>query len=137
MRLNYFSALLALLFGAAFVYWSPLLASESVNPITVKLLLLSPDEYDGKTVRVSGRVQTISAERGKRGSEYLKIVIEDSQQNQEQTTETLNVFIYSSPRIKKGSSIIVSGIYHKSGHWGGSEQEHFIEASLITPIQIN
>ena len=130
-------AFFLLAMGAQIGSSTDLIAGETVNPVSVKKIRLAPDDYDGKRIKVSGKVRTITSERGKRGSEYLMIVIEGAQSAPEETAETLKVFIYFSPKIKKGSSIIISGTYHKWGHWGGSEQEHFIEANKITPVEIN
>jgi hypothetical protein len=131
------SAFFLLAMGAQMVSSTVLIANDRVNPVPVKKIRLSPDEFDGKEVRVSGQVRSINSERGKRGSEYLAIVIEETQGAPNEDPETIKVFIYYAPRIKKGSSIIVSGTYHKWGHWGGSEQEHFIEAKKIIPVELN
>jgi hypothetical protein len=131
------SALFLLAMGSGMVSSTEPFAGETVNPLLIQKIRHSPDDFDGKSIKVSGQVRSISSERGKRGSEYLVIVIEGAQSAPEETAETLKVFIYFSPKIKTGSAIIVSGIYHKWGHWGGSEQEHFIEASKITPVEIN
>ncbi|MBI1823341.1 MAG: hypothetical protein HY200_01785 [Nitrospirae bacterium] len=131
------SAFLLLALGAELVLSPKLVASDTVNPVPVNKIRLSPDDYDGKRVKVSGQVRSITSDRGRRGSEFLTIVIEGTKTNLEETSETLKVFIYFAPPIKKGSSVIVFGTYHKSGHWGGTEQQHFIEASKINPVEIN
>ncbi|HXN06425.1 MAG TPA: hypothetical protein VN944_05105 [Nitrospiria bacterium] len=136
MKFILFGAFLLVAGAGAF---STLEAEEKgpLNPEQVGKIRSSPEAYDGKTIRVSGRVRSILPGRGKRGSEFLIILIEAPQAKPDEDSEAITVFAYFVPRFKVGSMIIVSGVYHKWGHWAGSEHEHFIEASKITPVETN
>jgi hypothetical protein len=112
-------------------------AKESLNPVSVKNIRLTPDAYDGKTLKVSGQVRSVTPGRGKRGSEFLIVVIEGPPSKTDETSPELTVFSYFAPPLKVGTPVIVLGVYHKSGRWAGSDHDHFIEASKITPVELN
>ncbi|MBI3605307.1 MAG: hypothetical protein HY202_04690 [Nitrospirae bacterium] len=113
------------------------IAKESLNPVSVKTIRLTPDAYDGKTLKVSGQVRSVTPGRGKRGSEFLIVVIEGPPSKTDETSPELTVFSYFAPPLKVGTPVIVLGVYHKSGRWAGSDHDHFIEAIKITPVELN
>jgi len=124
-------------FGTAIFYPNRLGAMESINPVSVKTIRLSPETYDGKRIKVSGNIRSLAAARGRIDSEFVIIVLQNSQTELETEPELLEVYSYFIPRINKGTRIVVSGVYHKEGFWAGSRHDHFIEAAEITPVVVN
>ncbi|MBI1821733.1 MAG: hypothetical protein HY036_11065 [Nitrospirae bacterium] len=115
----------------------PVLADTVTSPLSIEVIRSSPELYDGKNIKVSGQVRSLNPSRGKRGSEFMVLVLENSNFQPGDSSQTLTVFSYFTPPLKKGGRVIVTGVYHKTGYWAGSTHDHFIEASKITPIEMN
>lgn len=124
-------------FGDAVFNLNSLEARESVNPVSVDAIRVSPEAYDGKNLKVSGNVRSLTPARGKMGSEFIVLVLEGSTTDFEDRSHVLNVFSYFIPRVNAGARVVVSGIYHKAGYWAGSPHDHFLVAVEITPVVIN
>ncbi|MBI1824222.1 MAG: hypothetical protein HY200_04330 [Nitrospirae bacterium] len=124
-------------FGDAVFNLNRLEAKESVNPVSVDAIRVSPEAYDGKDLKVSGNVRSLSPARGKMDSEFIVLVLEGSKTEFEDRSHVLNVFSYYTPPVKAGARVVVSGIYHKAGYWAGSQHDHFLVAVEITPVVIN
>lgn len=124
-------------FGDAVFNLNRLDAKESINPISVDVIGLSPETYDGKILKVSGDVRSLTPARGKMDSEFMVLVLEGSKHHSSDQSQLLNVFSYYTPPLKKGTRVIVSGTYHKTGYWAGSSHDHFIIAIEITPVVLN
>ncbi|MBI1819124.1 MAG: hypothetical protein HY202_00360 [Nitrospirae bacterium] len=124
-------------FGDAVFNLSRLEAKESLNPISVDAIRVSPETYDGKNLKVSGNVRSLTPGRGKMDSEFMVLVLEGSKTRFEDRSQVLDVFSYYAPPLKKGTRVVVSGTYHKAGYWAGSPHDHFIVAVEITPVVLN
>ncbi|MHB8481385.1 MAG: hypothetical protein ACYDBV_01415 [Nitrospiria bacterium] len=108
-----------------------------ISPLSIEVIRHSPELYDGKNIKVAGQVRSLAPARGRRGSEFIVLVLESSKSPPDDSSQILTVFSYLSPPLKKGNRVIVTGVYHKEGYWAGSTHEHFIEASQITPEETN
>ena len=53
------------MFGDAVFNLNRLEAKESLNPISVDAIRVSPETYDGKNLKVSGNVRFLTPARGK------------------------------------------------------------------------
>lgn len=99
--------------------------------VTVSDLAEQPGEYDGHRVVVTGRVQSMEIQRGRRGSEYLILVLEDDSAASSVNVKPVKIFSQTLPRLQEGDPALVQGVYHKEGRQGGRPWEHFVDAEVI------
>ncbi len=130
---NFFPSLLLFVFVLVFFFKlpSPLFAKELPTPVSIKALAEDETRFDGHRIIVSGRVQSIFMQRGRLGSPYLKIILEENRPNNK--TEILLVEVISTdfPKIKSGDDILVQGNYRISGERVGRIFPHYIDAEII------
>lgn len=121
-------------FGDAAFHSNTSEARESLNPLTVDAIRVSPETYDGKILKVSGQVRSMTPARGRIDSEFIILVLEGSLAISQDSHNIIQVFTYSAPPLKKEDRVIVSGTYHETAFWAGFQHDHFIVASEIKPL---
>ncbi|MBI3995867.1 MAG: hypothetical protein HY349_07815 [Nitrospirae bacterium] len=99
--------------------------------VTVNDLAEQPGEYDGHRVVVTGRIQSMEIQRGRRGSEYLILVLEDDSAESSVNVKPVKIFSPTLPKLQEGDPALVQGVYHKEGRQGGRPWEHFVDAEVI------
>jgi hypothetical protein len=118
-----------------FVPPSGLLAQPPVKElpmlVTLNDLKMEPNQYDGHRIVVTGRVQSIELQQGRRGSEYVMLVLEEESANPSSTRPTIKVVSLTLPTVKQGHFALVQGTYHVEGKQAGRPFEHFIDAEVI------
>jgi len=119
---------LVVLFGAEEASFSK---TERELPLsaTVEQLSAQPELYDGHRVVVTGRIKSIELQRGRRGSEFLMLVVED---DSAVVSKTVQVFSPFMPVVTPGERVLIQGVYHLEGRQAGLTFEHFIDAEIIT-----
>lgn len=105
-------------------------AKDLPIPTTVGELSAEPGQFDGHRVFVTGRVRTITVERGRRGSEFLAMTLEEVSPERP-GGPSVRVFSLDPFRLSQGNRISVQGTYHREGRFGGLPYEEFIEADAI------
>ena len=98
---------------------------------TIKQLLTEPDQYDGRRVVVAGRVRSIEFQTGRRGSEFIRMVLEENSPDANDPKISIEVTSVTIPKVSRGNSVLVQGIYHVEGKQGGRPFERFIDADTI------
>jgi len=98
--------------------------------VTVTELSAQPDQYDGHRVVVTGRIRSVEIQRGRRGSEFLILVLEE---DSPAPSKTVQVYSPSLPSVKPGDRAMVQGIYHQEGRQAGRPFENFVDAEVILP----
>ncbi|WDT74058.1 MAG: hypothetical protein MPW16_12390 [Candidatus Manganitrophus sp.] len=121
-----------------FIFFAPssgLLAQPPVKElpmlVTLNDLKTEPNQYDGHRIVVTGRVQSIELQQGRRGSEYVMLVLEEELANPSSTRPTIKVVSLTLPTVKQGHFALVQGTYHVEGRQAGRPFEHFIDAEVI------
>jgi len=99
--------------------------------VTVNDLKKEPGQYDGHRIVVTGRVQSIEIQRGRRGSEYVMMVLEGESTSANGPGQTIQVISLSPPTVREGYSALVQGTYHVEGKQAGRPFENFIDAEVI------
>lgn len=99
--------------------------------VTLNDLKTEPNQYDGHRIVVTGRVQSIELQQGRRGSEYVMLVLEEESANPSSTRPTIKVVSLTLPTVKQGHFALVQGTYHVEGKQAGRPFEHFIDAEVI------
>jgi len=99
--------------------------------VTVSDLAAEPDRYDGHRVVVTGRVRSIELQTGRRGSEYLMLVLEEDFPASSGTVQPVQIFSPTLPKIQEGDPALVQGVYHKEGKQAGRNFEHFVDSEVI------
>jgi len=81
-------------------------------------------EYDGKRIVVMGWARSAEAMRGRMGSQFVKTEIGEGD---------VSVTVYSDfpPYNIVNNRVIVQGVYHIEGRFGGLSAEHFIVADTL------
>lgn len=114
---------------------SSLLAQPPVKElpmlVTLNDLKTEPNQYDGHRIVVTGRVQSIEVQQGRRGSEYVMLVLEEETVNPSSTRPTIKVVSLTLPTVKQGHFALVQGTYHVEGRQAGRPFENFIDAEVI------
>lgn len=110
---------------------SPAVPKELPETVTAAQLRAEAERFDDRRVVVIGRIQSIESGRGRRGSEYLVVVVADPVVEREPNPETVRVFTYARPPAAAGGTVLVQGTYHRQGRVAGLAFEHFIEAEAI------
>lgn len=99
--------------------------------VTIHDLLNEPDRYDGHRVVVTGLVRSIELQRGRRGSEYVMLVLEEESSGAPEPINSIKVISPTVPKVGKGHRALVQGVYHREGKQGGRFYEFFIDAEVI------
>ena len=108
---------------------SPL--KDPPTTVTIQALLTAPEQYDGRRVIVTGRVQSMEVQTGRRGSSYVMMVLEEIGSPSGKAIPTVTVIILDIPKVNTGSDVLVQGIYHREGRQAGKTFEHFIDAEAV------
>ncbi|MFQ5597375.1 MAG: hypothetical protein ACE5GK_04915 [Nitrospiria bacterium] len=92
-------------------------------PLLVDISELS-EEYDGKRIVVMGWARSAVSMRGRMGSQFVKTEIGEGDNS---------VTVYSDfpPYNVVNNRVIVQGVYHRSGRFGGYSADHFIVADTL------
>ncbi|HEY4484798.1 MAG TPA: hypothetical protein VI702_00540 [Nitrospiria bacterium] len=90
-----------------------------------------PEEYDGRRVVVTGLISSMEIQTGRRGSEYLMIVLEDDSAASPAKVKPVQVFSLTRPKVQVGEPALVQGVYHKEGRQAGRNFDHFVDAEVI------
>jgi hypothetical protein len=124
-------ALLGLLFVALPRPWAT--DTTGVEPLRASIgdLEREPQRYDKRLVIVSGVVRSIEFQRGRRGSEYLLLMLEEIHAGPQQQRPAVSIVTQDLTRVKVGEHILVRGVYHIEGNQGGRPYERFIDAEEI------
>ncbi|MBI3607462.1 MAG: hypothetical protein HY207_05820 [Nitrospirae bacterium] len=94
-------------------------------------LLNTPKQYDGRRVLVSGFVRSIEFERGRLGSEYAILVLEETVSSVPPSVYAVRVISLTFPTVRKCQHALVQGTYHLEGNQAGRPYEHFIDAEAV------
>jgi hypothetical protein len=98
---------------------------------TIKELLAEPNRYDGRRVVVAGRIRSIEFQTGRRGSEFILLVLEEHRADPNDPNLSIDVTSITLPKVRRGNSVLVQGVYHVEGKQGGRSFERFIDADTI------
>ncbi len=99
--------------------------------VTIKDLLTEPNPYDGHRVVVAGRIRSMELQTGRRGSEFIMLVLEEDAPNTTEPKLSLEVISLTIPKVRQGHHALVQGVYHREGKQAGRSFEHFIDADII------
>jgi hypothetical protein len=99
--------------------------------VSVSDLAAEPGQYDGHRVVVTGRVRSIEMQIGRRGSEYLMLILEDDSASSSGTVQPVQVYSPTIPKVQEGDHALVQGVYHKQGKQAGRFFDHFVDAEVI------
>jgi hypothetical protein len=114
---------------------APLRANTSAKElpmlVTVGELAAQPDQYHNHRIVVSGRVRSIEIQRGRRGSEYVMLILEEVASDAAESAPTVAVISLTLPKVGQGHHALVQGVYHREGRQGGQPFEHFIDAEVV------
>lgn len=99
--------------------------------VTVSDLAAEPGQYDGHRVVVTGRVRSIEMQTGRRGSEYLLLILEEDSASASGTVQPVQVYSPTIPKVQEGDLALVQGVYHKEGKQAGRLFDHFVDAEVI------
>jgi hypothetical protein len=124
-------ALLCALFIALPRLWAT--GAVNVEPLRVSIgdLDREPQRYDKRMVIVSGVVRAIEFQRGRRGSEYLLLTLEEIHADLQPQRPTVSVVTHDLTRVKVGEQLLVRGVYHLEGNQGGRPYKRFIDTEEI------
>ncbi|HIE66222.1 MAG: hypothetical protein ABGX83_06410 [Nitrospira sp.] len=92
-------------------------------PLLVELSDLG-DMHDGMRITIFGWVQSGEVKTGRRGSLYLDLIVGVGE-------DRVTVVMTKPASNILNRRVIVQGIYHKEGSFGGHQKEHFIDAETI------
>jgi len=99
--------------------------------VSVSDLAREPQQYDKQRVLVSGVVRAMVFQRGRRGSEYVLMTLEELRGALQEPPPSVNVVTADLPRVKVGEQILVRGVYYVAGMEAGRSYDHFIDAEEI------
>jgi hypothetical protein len=98
--------------------------------VSVGDLTADPDQYDGHRVVVTGSVRSLEIQRGRRGSEYIMLILEENTASAS-SGPSVSVVTLTLPPVRQGHHALVQGVYHREGKQAGRTFEHFIDAEVI------
>jgi hypothetical protein len=98
---------------------------------TIKELLTEPNQYDSHRVVVAGRIRSMELQTGRRGGEFIMILLEEAAPNAAEPNPSIEVISLTIPKVRQGDRALVQGIYHREGKQAGRPFEHFIDADAI------
>jgi hypothetical protein len=99
--------------------------------VTIKELLTEPNPYDGHPVVVAGRVRSMELQTGRRGSEFIMLVLEENSSDAVDPNLSIAVISLTLPKVRQGHHALIQGIYHREGRQAGRPFERFIDADTI------
>jgi hypothetical protein len=99
--------------------------------VTVSELAAEPGQYDGHRVVVTGRVRSMEMQMGRRGSEYMVIILEEDPEPASGAIQPVQVYSPTVPKVQEGELALVQGVYHKEGKQAGRLFDHFVDAEVI------
>lgn len=99
--------------------------------VTLTELQTEPSHYDGHRIVVTGRVRSIEVQKGRRGSDYVMLVLEDETSGGASSRFSIRVVSLTLPTVRQGHLALVQGTYHVEGRQAGRSFEHFIDAEVI------
>ena len=99
--------------------------------VTIKDLLAEPNPYDGHRVLVAGRIRSMELQTGRRGSEFIMLVLEEKASSATEPSLSIEVISLTFPKVRQGNHALVQGIYHREGRQAGRDFERFIDADTI------
>lgn len=109
------------------------LAAEAPLNVRIHDLLDHSDQYDGRLVVVTGYVGHVAWERGRRGSEYVELVLEEAGSGVPPKAATVTVVALTPPKVRACQHVLVQGVYHREGKQAGRPYEFFIDADAVIP----
>lgn len=92
-------------------------------PVLVPLENMGP-QYDSQRVSVFGWVRSIEVKEGRRGSNYVEIVLGEGD-------ATVNVYSLTPVYNILDAYVVVQGTYREQGRIAGFLADHFIAAEVI------
>jgi hypothetical protein len=99
--------------------------------VSVGDLVREPQRYDKQRVLVSGVVRSIEFQRGRRGSEYIMLMLAEIHSTSQESGPAVTVVSLDIPRVKVGEQVLVRGVYYVEGKQAGRAYERFIDAEEI------
>ena len=99
--------------------------------VTIRELLTDSSKYDGHRVVTTGRVRSMEGQIGRRGSEYVLLVLEDAEAGAIEPIPSIQVISLTLPPVREGHHALVQGAFHKEGKQAGRSFEYFIDAEVI------
>ncbi|MBI3811374.1 MAG: hypothetical protein HY283_04105 [Nitrospirae bacterium] len=99
--------------------------------VTVSDLAAEPGRYDGHRVVVTGLVRSIEMQTGRRGSEFLLLILDEDSASSSGTVQPVQVYSPTIPKVREGDHALVQGVYHKEGKQAGRLFDHFVDAEVI------
>lgn len=91
--------------------------------VTIRELMEDPERYDGRRVVVMARVRSIELQKGRRGGDYIVMVLEQSpSESKGRMTDdmvSIQVFSLTLPPVREGQRAVVQGVYHREAMAGG------------------
>lgn len=109
-------------------------AAEFKDPpdqVTVEGLVTQPDQYDGRRVIVTGRIRQIESHRGRRGGEFLMLILEGEARDSSGESPWVGVFSFTLPDVGVGERALIQGVYHREAMEAGRMLTNFIDAEAI------
>jgi hypothetical protein len=94
-------------------------------------LVERPDDYDGRLVLVTGYVGRVGWERGRRGSEYVELRLDEAGTAAGAAEASVMVISWPGFPVKQCEHVLVQGVFHRSGNQAGRPYELFIEADAV------
>jgi hypothetical protein len=105
-------------------------AGEAPLNAAVHDLVERPDDYDGRLVLVTGYVGRVAWERGRRGSEYVELRLDEAGAAGG-SEASVTVISWPGSIFKTCQHVLVQGIFHRTGKQAGRSYELFIEADAV------
>ncbi|MBI3802153.1 MAG: hypothetical protein HY282_00120 [Nitrospirae bacterium] len=99
--------------------------------VTLNDLQSEPSQYDGHRIVVTGRVRSIEVQQGRRGGDYVMLVLEDDNAAGASSQFSIRVVSLTLPAVQRGHQALVQGTYHVEGRQAGRPFENFIDAEVI------
>lgn len=106
-------------------------AGEAPLNAAVRDLVEHPDQYDGRLVVVTGYIGHVAWERGRRGSEYVELRLDDAATEAGATEASVTVISWPGSALRKCQHVLVQGVFHRTGKQAGRPYEFFIDADSV------
>ncbi len=106
-------------------------AGEAPLNAAIHDLLERPDQYDGRLVVVRGYVSHVAWERGRRGSEYVELRLDEAGAASGASEASVTVISWPGSAVKKCQQVLVQGVFHRIGKQAGRPYEFFIDADAV------
>lgn len=99
--------------------------------VTLNELQTEPTEYHGHRIVVSGRVRSIEIQKGRRGGDYVMLILEDDNAGENPPQFSIRVVSLTLPSVEQGHYALVQGTYYVEGKQSGRAFENYIDAEVI------